>query len=828
MRPFLLSILLLAVAGCGDAPEPAPEAAAPAEPAAPSGNGLERLDGFVDLYREAATGRLLIGIDSFDTPFLYQSSLARGVGSNDLGLDRGRLGPSHVVRFVKNGPRILLMADNLEYRATSDNVREAKAVAESFARSVLWGFEIVEERDGEVLVDGTEFFLRDAVGVAARLAATKEGSYKTDRSRSSIYLPRTKAFPDNTEVEAIVTFTGEPTGPHLKTVVPDPAAVTVHLHHSFIRLPDIEDGGYEPLSYDPRAGIIGLTYGDRGFADYATPVGEELRRNHGIRHRLAKKDPAAESSEAVEPIVYYLDPGVPEPVRGALLDGARWWNQAFEAAGYRNAFRVELLPEGADPMDVRYNVIQWVHRSTRGWSYGYSVIDPRTGEILKGHVSLGSLRVRQDYLIAEGLLAPYEGRDVPNAMLEMSLARIRQLSAHEVGHTLGFEHNFAASTQDRASVMDYPFPKIGFDPATGIDLDDAYDEGIGPWDIRTVLYAYQDFPEGIDPDAARAEILDETIEAGFRYVTDPDARSIAAAHPHGNLWDSGDDAIAELEHLLRVRSYALARFSEKNVRPGRPLATIEEVLVPTYLLHRYQLQAVGKLIGGSYYNYALRGDGQDAITPVGSERQLAAIDALVRALDPLVLRVPDSIVAMLPPRPPGYPPNRELFSGMTGGVFDPLAPAAAAAELTLDVLFDPRRAARMNRNGSPGFDTLVDRVMAATWYSEPAARDFPIQRQTSLIVLNHLLRLATADGIDASVGAVALDAVLGLRERLDAAGSGDAGSRGHRRLAVLRIDAALRDPSTVEALPVVKPPPGSPIGTTREAAPPAAGEYPIP
>jgi hypothetical protein len=785
----------------------APLAAAPES----RNGGYERLEGFVDLYWEAASGRLLIGIEAFDEPLLYQSSLARGVGSNDLGFDRGQLGDRHVVRFQRSGPRVLLVADNLDYRADSDNPVERQAVLESFARSVLWGFEVVGERNGRVLVDGTDFFARDAHGLAVQLEDAGEGSYSLDPSRSMIYRPRTKAFPDNTEVEAVVTLTGKPTGSQLPTVVPDPAALTVHVHHSFIRLPE---DGYEPLPFDPRSGMIGLTYGGGGFSDYATPIGDRLQKNYGIRHRLEKKDPTAPVSEAVEPIVYYLDPGAPEPVRSALLDGARWWNQAFEAAGYRDAFRVELLPEGADPMDVRYNVIQWVHRSTRGWSYGYSVIDPRTGEILKGHVSLGSLRVRQDYLIAEGLLSPYSDDDVPGTMLDMALARIRQLSAHEVGHTLGFVHNFAASTQDRASVMDYPFPLIRFDEATGIRLDEAYDDRIGRWDVRTVLYAYQDFPDGVDANRARAAILDETLDAGFRFVSDADSRSVGSAHPHGNVWDNGEDAVAELEHLLRVRQFALERFSENNIRPGRPLATIEEVLVPTYLLHRFQVPAAGKLIGGRYFDYAIRGDGiERPVRPVREAEQQRAIEALLTTLHPDTLRLPQTIVDNLPPRPPGYPANRELFSGMTGGIFDPLAPAAAGAELTLRVLLDPRRAARMNRDGTPHFTTLLDQLMAATWYGTPEASDLPIQRQTGLITLHHLLRLATRKDIDPGVSADALDAVLELDAFLEDAAPKDPKRRGWYRLARLHIQQALEDPGSVEALPVVRPPPGSPIGS---------------
>ena len=629
-RWMLISGLLF-LTGCG------PGADKDSTGPSPAAGNFDEMPGFINLNWDAAGGRLLIEISAFDTPFLYQSSLPRGVGSNDLGLDRGQLGWTRLVRFERSGPKILLVEDNLGYRAESSDAAERQAVAESFARSVVWGFQVESDTDHGVLVDATDFFLRDAHDLAARLSAAEEGQYATDTSRSAIYLPRTRGFPDNTEVEAIVTFTGQPTGRYLPTVVPDATAVSVHMHHSFIRLPD---DGYTPLPYDPRAGVIGLGYDDYGFANYAAPIGESLFVNYGRRHRLKKRNPDAEVSEAVEPIVYYVDPGAPEPVRSALIEGASWWNQAFEAAGYKDAFQVRMLPDGADPMDVRYNVIQWVHRSTRGWSYGSSVLDPRTGEIIKGHVSLGSLRVRQDYLIVEGLLSPYDGESVPDTMLEVSLARIRQLSAHEVGHTLGFEHNFAASTQDRSSVMDYPFPLVTFADDGNLDFSAAYTDGIGSWDKRTVMYAYQDFPETIDADAARAAFMDETIQLGYKYVADADARSVSTAHPDGNLWDNGADAFAELEHLLELRAYALERFSENTIRQGRPLATIEETLVPVYLLHRYQMQAVGKLLGGTYFDYALRGDGRANMTPVDEERQRDALTALLATLDPTLLRLP--------------------------------------------------------------------------------------------------------------------------------------------------------------------------------------------
>ena len=806
---IILVLALALVAGCS---RPAADGFADAL------DGFERLEGFIDLYRDDSGGRLYLGLDSFDTPLLYQASLARGVGSNDLGLDRGQLGARHIVRFERHGNRVLLVADNLDYRALSDNPDEQHAIDASFAHSVLWGFEIAGRADGRVFVDATDFLLRDAHGLARTLEQAGEGSYAVDASRSAIYAPRTKAFPDNSEIEAVVTYTGKPAGAILGTVAPDPASISVHLHHSFIRLPD---DGYEPLPYDPRAGLIGLAYGTDGFSDYATPVGEELTVRYARRHRLQKQDPSAAVSEAVEPIVYYLDRGAPEPIRSALLDGARWWNEAFEAAGYRDAFRVEMLPEDADPMDVRYNVIQWVHRSTRGWSYGSSILDPRTGEILKGHVTLGSLRVRQDYLIAEGLLAPYGDGETGerDAALDMALARIRQLSAHEVGHTLGIEHNFAASTQGRSSVMDYPHPQIRIADDGTLDLTDAYDTGIGAWDERVILYGYQDFPDDVDADAQRAEILSETL-ATLKFVADSDARAVGTAHPDGNLWDNGGDAIAELNHLLRVREIALSRFGEANLRPGRPLATLEEVLVPIYLLHRYQLQAVGKLIGGDDFRYALRGDGQRPGVPVPPERQRAAAAALYATLSPRVLALDPELLAGIPPRPPGYTRSRETFPRHTGPSFDPLGPPASAAALTLEVLLDPARAARLSANhaldaAQPGFQELLNGLLGATWYApQGSGQAAAIRRTVDLLVLDELARLVVDEQAAPRVRAAARGALAALDDWIAqrAAVESDPAWRAHYGYARHRIGLLEDEPQLFRELPRVAVPPGSPIG----------------
>ncbi len=774
-------------------------------------NSYQRIDGFIDQYWDADSGRLLLDVSDLDQPFIYQSSLPRGIGSNDIGLDRGQLGATKVVRFVQSGPKVLLVEENLAYRARSNNDDENEAVEQSFARSVIWGFEDLEPSHEKTIIDATAFVVRDAHGISARLNDGGEGAYSVDESRSAIFLPRTKGFPDNSEAEAIVTFTGQPTGPYLSTVTPDAGAVTVHIHHSFIRLPD---DNYEPMAYDPRSGVIGLGYDAAGFRDYATAIGDDMMVDFGRRHRLQKKDPTAALSEAVEPIIYYLDRGAPEPVRSALLEGARWWNQAFEAAGYKDAFQVEMLPADVDPMDVRYNVIQWVHRSTRGWSYGSSVLDPRTGEILKGLVSLGSLRVRQDYLIAEGLLAPYDGEAVPPEMLEMSLARIRQLAAHEVGHTLGFEHNFAASTQDRASVMDYPAPLIGIRDDGSLDLSDAYDDKIGSWDKRTVLYAYQDFPDGADADAARLEILDETIAAGFKYVSDNDSRSAATAHPDGNLWDNGEDAVAELEHLLRVREIALNNFSERNIRIGRPLATIEEVLVPIYLLHRYQVEAVAKLIGGQQFKYNLRGDGQPTPLPVSVQRQQQAIDALIATLDPAMLELPDELVAMIPPRPPNDPKSRETFSGASGTVFDAKSPAASSVAMTLAVLLEPTRAARLANAGAPGLDAVTGALLNATWKKRRSDEmSGAIQRQTDRQVMYALIGLAFNPSADGEVRAIALNAVDELAAWLARQSPKSDVLSAHYKFAQFEINRLRTDPSLLDLVAPITVPPGSPIGS---------------
>ncbi len=789
-----------------------PQSAAP-QTIAEKTKDAQKMPGYFNLYWDAKQGKLWLEIDKWDLDFLYQSSLPAGIGSNDIGLDRGQLGATRVVRFERIGPKILLVQQNLNYRAISNDPYERKAVHDSFAESVIWGFSLAAEEGERVLVDATEFYLRDAHGVTGALRRTKQGNFHLEGSRSAIYLANTKNFPLNTEVEATLTFAGDDPGGWVRQVTPDPQAVTVREHHSFVQLPP---PGYKPRVYDPRGSYFGISY-----FDYATPVGEHVNKRFIARHRLEKKDPSAVMSEPVAPIVYYLDRGAPEPIRSALLEGARWWNQAFEAAGYKNAFRVELMPEGADPMDLRYNVIQWVHRATRGWSYGAGVIDPRTGEIIKGHVTLGSLRVRQDYLIAEGLLAPYEkGKPVSPKMLEMALARLRQLAAHEVGHTLGLEHNYSSSTVNRSSVMDYPPPyvKLGADGVP--DLSEAYAKGIGDWDKVAISWGYQDFPQGTDESSALNKILNDAFARGLRFLTDQDARPTGSSSSLAHLWDTGANAIDELNRLMTVRAVALKRFGENNIREGDPLATIEDALVPIYMLHRYQVEAASKLVGGMDYVFALRGDGQTPTKIVNAAEQRRALAAVLATLKPEALALPEPLLKMIPPRPPDYERGREHFKIRTSPAFDALAPAEAVAQHTLQFLFNPERAARLvefhARDGSnPSLEEIIDAIVSATWKA-PRGTDYrgAIERVVDDVALYDLLALATNDAASPEVRAVASLKVRQLKTWLNgvppATGEDE---QAHRLQALKEIEQFEKDPKKLDLATPTQPPDGPPIGS---------------
>lgn len=687
---LLLAAGMLLFVACGETsqqPAPTPETGTLASYT----EGMQRVEGFLPFYLDRVKGRVYLSLGPDQSEMIYQASLPQGVGSNDLGFDRGQLAQNgtSLVRFEPVGERVLLRRLNTTFRADSDSAAERRSVEEAFASSVLWGFPVVARDDERLLVDATEFLLRDSHGITRKLRERNQGDFKHDASRSGLYYPRIKSFPRNTEFEATVTFTGENPGKFLEAVAPDPHAFSVRMHHSFVALPE---PGYQPRPFLPESGYSAFSY-----RDYAAAIDEPVVQRYIRRHRLEKKSPGAASSEPVEPIIYYLDPGTPEPVRGALLDGARWWNDAFAAAGYENAFRVEMLPEDADPMDIRYNVIQWVHRATRGWSYGYSVADPRTGEIIKGHVTLGSLRVRQDYLIAQGMSSPFvngdeEAREIQN----MALDRIRQLSAHEVGHTLGLAHNFAASAHERASVMDYPHPRIALDAQGDIVLDGAYDSGIGEWDKLAIRYGYADFPGADDLRGSLVAFLREARDDGYEFVSDPDSRASRHPHPRSHLWDNGADAVAELERLIDLREHALGQFGHRSIANGRPFSDLEEILVPVYFYHRYQVEAVGKWIGGLDYRYAVRENGSAyEYRPVSAVRQRRALLALMRTLRPRFLALDESLRRAIPPKAYGYERTRESARGYTGRQLDPVSLAEASVQHTLEILLEPERLARL-------------------------------------------------------------------------------------------------------------------------------------
>ncbi|MCK0130987.1 zinc-dependent metalloprotease [Flavobacteriaceae bacterium F08102] len=769
---------------------------------------MEHHAGFIDFYYDNSADKVYLEVKDLEHEFLYVTALSEGVGSNDIGLDRGQLGGGVVVKFKKVGNKMLLIQPNQDYRAITDNKDERKSIEEAFAKSVLHGFVIKEEKNGVFLVDATSFFIRDAHGVVKTLEQSGQGLYRLDESRSAFNLERTKGFPKNVEFDVMLTFTGTPKGADIRSVTPDASAVTVHQHHSFVELPD---DSYTPRVFDPRSGGMAMSY-----MDYATPVKESIVKRFIYRHRLEKKNPNAERSEAVEPIVYYLDRGTPEPIRSALMEGARWWNEAFEAIGYIDAFQVKILPEHADPLDLRYNVIQWVHRSTRGWSYGGSISDPRTGEILKGHVSLGSLRIRQDFMIAQALRAPYAENDVNDDFaLEMALARIRQLAAHEVGHTLGFAHNFAASTNNRASVMDYPHPQLQLKDGK-IDFSNAYATGIGDWDKVTVAYAYQDFKE--NEAVELQEILNKAFASGLRYASDQDARPAGSAHRYAHLWDNGGDIISELDNLLKIRANAIEHFSEDNIKSTQPYSVLEDVFVPVYFLHRYQTEAVSKIIGGLDYQYAVKGGVNPVVTSVDGATERKALKMLLKTIDVNELAIPERLLKLFPPRAMGYGRSRESFASRIGAEFDAFAAVETAAEMTLSFMLHPQRAARLVEHKSIdvsqlGLDELIDQVIRSSFgkiHKNTYLAD--LQNVVNYQVLMELFSLGANDNTYFQVNAIVQSKLEELRDDLLRTTKISELQRTYNKAMVAMIDDYKKDPSAFKSQRAPKIPDGSPIG----------------
>jgi hypothetical protein len=789
-------------------------------------SGMHHMPGFLPLHWDDQNGRLYLEVPHLNVDMLYFDSLPYGTGSNDLGLDRGQVTAAKLVRFERFGPKILLVRPNEHFRSTAQDPAEQLAVRQSFPESVLGSFTIAAENTAPgaaaVLVDATDFFLRDVHGVSEALG--KQGVYKLDATRSAIAIDATKAFPKNTEIEAILTFASDAPmhGSFVADVTPDAHALTLREHQSFLELPA---PGYAPRRFDPRAGYFPFAY-----RDYAAPLGAPLDQRFIVRHRLIKQDPGcAQACVPVKPIQYYVDRGAPEPIRSALVEGASWWDQAFQAAGWApGTFRVEVLPEGADPMDARYNIIQWVHRFTRGWSYGHPVADPRTGEIIKGNVTLGSLRGRQDYLIAEALLSPYvSGKKITpenDPMLAMALARTRQLAAHETGHTLGLAHNFAASAfphapSESVSVMDYPHPWVVLDQDGVPDLSAAYAVNIGLWDKVAINYGYRQFSDRSSEGAGLDAILSDAEKSGLVYITDEDARPPGSAHPFAHLWDNGSDAADELTRIMEIRSAALARFGQNAIPEGTPLATLEDTLAPLYLMHRYQTEAATKMIGGLDYRYQLRGDGQMNAAIVSPDEQRRALRAVVKTLSADTLALPEPLLKLFPPRPPDFERARESLPAQTGLTFDPIAAAESAADLTLSVLFDRERAARLveyhARANTPSLAEVIDaalqvsrpRVHPAPGSNQPLSNE--VQAAVYSRTVEALLTLAADPMTSVEVRAISCAKLEDLRRRSDVNSPLEA-------YLMHRIKQFQDDPVRFVVAKPIEAPPGMPIGDDEE------------
>lgn len=783
-----------------------------------------RFDGFFPYYWDAQKGKIYLEVSPSKKEFLYVHSLATGLGSNPVGLDRGQLGDQKVVRFKRIGPKVLLIQRNSRFRALTDNHLERRAVAQSFAQSVIWGGKIEAESAGTYVIDITDLLLSDIHNVIGTLKRSDQGDFSLDKNRSAMFLDRCKSFPKNTELEATLTFSTKKPGSHVRQTAPTANSVSLRQHHSFIELPD---DGYRPRQYDVRSPSIFIT-----FADYATPLDQPLEKRWITRHRLIKKNPEDAVSEPIEPIVYYVDAGAPKQIQEALIEGARWWDEAFEAAGFKNAFQVKLLPPDADPLDVRFNVIQWVHRSTRGWSYGGSVIDPRTGEILKGHVTLGSLRVRQDQLLVNSINQPagissascgaagiveestLADLAVDGNALEVALARIRQLSAHEVGHTLGFVHNFAASTYaDRASVMDYPAPRVKLTDNNEIDLSDAYGVGIGAWDIVSVQFAYSQFKTGVDEAKALDQILTKARQEKMLFVSDSDSRPASAAHPAGNLWDNGSDPLDELKHVMKVRQIAMDRFDPGKLPQGTTTADIGQYLTPLYLHHRYQLQAVGKLMGGRVYEFGHVGDSISPNKMVADEVQKRAVLALLDTMSVENLQLDRKLVQSISPRPYSSIRDQEIVSSNMGRVFDPLAAAKIATDMTLNELFQYQRLNRLvDQQGGdfPTPDWVFSQMIASIYFlaetDDNSRAILEIQRER---LVDHMMNLVDQPGAHPGVRSAALK---GLRT-IESCPVHSKADLPFKSMIQRKIRRFLDRPTTTMPKPQqLKSPPGSPIG----------------
>ena len=787
--------------------------------------GLDHRDGVFDLYVDQGDGRILAELttqgDGTLGRLVYNARLTTGLGSNPVGLDRGYGSSSEILRFTRVNDKVFAEFENMGYRALGAGPEEALATTQSFARSIIWSTEIIAEEDGRVLIDLSDFLTRDPVDTTGSLSGSGQGSFSIDSDRSAPLTNAAFAFPINVEIDALLTLNSSDPGPEVQAVTPAPNSVTLTVHHSFIALPE---DGYQIREADDRSGAITM-----GFYDMATPLTDPVRRSYAVRHRLERVDPSATSGPVVEPIIYYVDRGAPELIREALIEGGNWWAAAFTNAGFEDAYRVELLPEGIHPLDARYNVIQWVHRQTRGWSYGGSMLDPRTGEIIRGYVILGSQRVRQDRMLFEGLLgAAGTGSGADDDPLELALDRIRQLSAHEIGHTIGLAHNFAASGYGRESVMDYPAPLVGLDEAGAIDVSQAYNVGIGEWDKVSVNWLYSQYDGADAREAGLESILDTARSEGLTFITDRHARGNNSGDPHANLWDNGSNVTDALNDTMAVRAVAMEAFGPHNMADGLPLSDLRAVFPTVYLHHRYQVEAAGKALGGVEMHYDLNTSDRRRQRVYPASEQRRALTAMVATLDPAALDISDDTLSLLVPAP--YSDwdaiaTRELFDSAQYPAFSRRDAATAASRITLRAMLSTARLARIADQSARdetqlSQDELFDALDAALFVpgNDEARRLAPVREAIQTEYVDRMLALINSGVPAASITARAR--LESLADGLPGRRRSAAGRRDHRNWLARRIEAGLAAIDTGESVASNETgvPPGSPIGSEAAAA----------